>query len=190
MKRLLFTLLIILGFSSVSFANFYVDLMGAMIYADDADKQTGFGLGFGYVLTKEIDFYLRGTYSMSTDHANRPNEINYEHITAMVGAAYIPDLSFLERFRLSWKNTLLLGYSRSEVDKKLTGEDISCQGFAFAFLTGLQYDVTQIISPFFDIGYHKSFYKGQANELSVHGFQFDLGVRFYFGHSKKYDAGY
>ncbi len=190
MKQLLFILLIIIGFSSASFANFYVDLMGAMVAADDADKQTGFGLGFGYALNQEIDLYLRGTYTMSTAHANSPNEINYDHITAMVGAVYIPNLSFLDRFRLSWKNAVLIGYSRTEVDEKLISGDIVCQGFAFAFLTGLQYSITQMVSPFFDIGYHKSFYNGQANELSVHGFQFDLGVRFYIGHSRKYDTGY
>lgn len=190
MKRLLFILLIIIGFSSASFANFYADLMGVMITGDDVDNQAGFGLGFGYALNQNIDLCLRGTYSMSTDHANLPNEINYEHITLMAGAAYIPNLSFLDRFRLSWKNTLLLGYSRSEVNNKLIYKDISCQGFAFAVLTGIQYSATQIISPFFDIGYHKSFYNGQLNELSVHGFQFDLGVRFYFGHSRKYDTGY
>ena len=190
MKRLLFIILLLVGTASQSFASFYVDIMGAMVNADDADNQLGFGLGLGYVLNKDIDLYLRSTYTLSSDHANTPNEIDYNHMTAMAGAAYMPRFSFLERFRLSWKNTFLVGYSRTKVEMKATGDDIVGQGFSLGFLTGLQYDITQIISPFFDVGYHKSFYGGEAEDLSVHGFQFDLGVRFYFGHSRKYSTDY
>lgn len=190
MKRLLFILLILAGTASQSFASFYVDLMGAMVNAGDLENQSGVGLGLGYVLNDNIDLYFRSTYTLATKNSNQPNEVNYDHITAMAGATFVPTLPFLERFRLNWKNTLLLGYTMSEVDEEFTGNQIDDQGFGLAFWTGLQFDATQMISPFIEVGYHKSFYGSKMDDFSVHGFQYALGVRFYFGNTKKYSKGY
>ena len=190
MKRLLFILLILAGTASQSFASFYVDLMGAMVNADDLENQSGLGLGLGYVLNDNLDLCLRSTYTMATDNADLSDEINYDHMTVMTGVSYVPKLPLLERFRLNWKNTFLAGYSMSEFDEDLTGSHFSDQGLALAFLTGLQFDATQMISPFFDIGYHKSFYENDMEDASVQGFQFALGVRFYIGNTQKYSNGY
>jgi len=190
LKRLLFILLMVVGFSSASFANFYVDLMGAMVNTDDLENQTGLGLGLGYGLNDEIDLYFRSTYTEATDDPNTPLEINYEHMTFMAGIAYTPIIPVLNRFRISWKNTFLAGYSMSDVDLKDFGESVSDSGLALAFWTGLKYDATQMIAPFFDIGYHKSFYQNKMEDISVQGFQFAFGIRFYLTNTKKYSTGY
>jgi len=188
LKRLLFIILLVMGFSSASFANFYVDLMGAMVNADDLENQTGLGIGLGYGLNDELDLYFRSTYTEATENANLINEISYEHITAMAGIAFTPRFPVLERFRLNWKNTFLVGYTMSEVISDFG--DGSDSGLALAFWTGLKYDATQMISPFFDVGYHRSFYQNKMKDISVKGLQFAIGARFYFGNTKKYSTGY
>jgi hypothetical protein len=190
LKRLLFILLMVVGFSSASFANFYVDLMGAMINTDDLENQTGLGIGLGYGLNDEIDLYFRTTYTEATDNPNLFNEINYEHVAFMAGIAYTPIIPALNRFRISWKNTFLVGYTMSDVDINQTNDHLSDSGLALAFWTGLKYDATQMISPFFDIGYHKSFYQNKMEDASIQGFQFAFGIRFYLTNTKKYSTGY
>lgn len=190
MKRLLFIFLIIVGTVSQSFASFYIDLMGAMVNADDLENQTGFGLGLGYGLNDELDLYFRSTLTQASENANLVNEINYDHTTVMGGVVYSPYLPVLERFRVSWKNTLLVGYSMSGVEFKATGDEENDSGVAAAFWTGLQFDATQMISPFFEMGYHKSFYENKMEDASVQGLQFALGVRFYLTNTKKYSEGY
>jgi hypothetical protein len=164
--------------------------MGARVNADDLENQTGFGLGLGYGLNEEIGLYFRSTLTEATENANLATEINYGHTTVMAGVVYTPVLPILERFRLSWKNTFLVGYSMSEVEIKEVNEDVNDSGIAASFWTGLQFDATQMISPFFEMGYHKSFYENKMEDISVQGMQFALGVRFYITNTKKYSEGY
>ena len=190
MKRLLFIFLILIGTVSQSFASFYIDIMGAMVNADDLENQTGFGIGLGYGLNDEIDLYFRSMRTEATENANLFNEIKYEHVTAAAGVVFAPVLPVLERFRISWRNTFLVGYSMSDVYSEEFDNDTSDQGLSASLWTGIQFDATQMISPFFEMGYHKSFYENKMEDLSVQGLQFALGVRFYLTNTKKYSQGY
>jgi hypothetical protein len=164
--------------------------MGAKVDTDDLESQTGFGLGLGYGLNETIDLYFRSTITESTENTNLATEINYEHTTVMAGVVFTPVLPVLERFRLSWKNTFLVGYSMSDVEFNETNNEVDDSGIAASFWTGLQFDATQMISPFFEMGYHKSFYENKMEDISVKGFQFALGARFFLANTKKYSEGY
>ena len=63
-------------------------------------------------------------------------------------------------------------------------------GVVTMFKTGLQYNFTQVISPFFNAGYHKTFFNTEKTSMSVNGFEIDLGVRFYLGGNRDYENGY
>ncbi len=190
LKKSLFIFIILCCFSTASYASFYIDAMGVYVDTGDTKTQTGAGLGLGFGITNEVNFTIRSLYSETTEHEDAIDETGYAYISAFGGIEYTPSIPILSRYRMNWTTSLLAGYSNSEAEFEIDGTDESADGYGIALWTGIKYDATQNISPFFEIGYHKSFYSGDFSGASIHGLQFALGVRFFLTNQRKFSDNY
>lgn len=189
MKKLLAIVLFLFLSVTNSFAAFFIDGLGAYVNAGDLENQTGGGIGLGFDINPNLNFLFRTVYTTVTKDRNTTNEATYDHVSALAGVEYVPRIQALSDYRLSWKTSILAGMSNSEVDVK-AADSASDMGFACALWTGLQYDLTQIISPFIDLGYHTSFYSDKLKDASVKGYQIAVGIRFYINGSRDYTGDY
>lgn len=195
MKKILAIILFILISASNSFAVIFVDGFGAYVNAGDMENQLGFGGGLGFDINSDINFIFRTAVSSVTENKGETDETDYEHFTALAGIEYVPQIQALRELRLSWKNSILAGMSNSEASLEngsttSTDSDVSDTGFACCFWTGLQFDLTQIISPFIDLGYHYSYYTNDFDDASINGYQVAFGIRFYLTGSRDYTGDY
>lgn len=191
MKRILVIILFMLLTTANSFAVVFIDAFGANVDAGDMENQLGYGLGFGIDINSDLNFIVRSALTSAIKDKDKTTETDYEHFTALAGLEYIPQIPALRSLRLSWKNSFLLGMSNSEVSvENVQNGEVSDMGVACAFWTGLQYDLTQVISPFIDLGYHSSFYQNKLEDASVNGYQIAFGIRFYLTGSRDYTGDY
>ncbi|HNX25011.1 MAG TPA: hypothetical protein PKG60_13270 [Spirochaetota bacterium] len=190
MKKLFFIVGIFFFSITSSFAVFFIDAKGDYITTGDFEPVTGFGLGIGFDLTDDVNFLIRCSTATNTENKGAIDEMRYDYSTVTGGIEYIPSIPALDNYRIHWKNSLNLGASMFELDvENATDGKDSETGFIASFCTGLQFDFTQTVAPFFDLGYHKSFYSS-TSDLSINGWQAALGVRFFICGSRNYDAGY
>lgn len=191
MKKVLAIILFILISASNSFAVIFVDGFGAYVNAGDMENQLGFGAGLGFDINSDLNFLFRAAMTSVTENKDETDETDYEHFTALAGVEYVPQINALRSYRLSWKNSILVGMSNSEASmENVQKGEVSDMGVACAFWTGLQYDMTQIISPFIDLGYHSSFYQNKLKDESIRGYQVAFGIRFYLTGSRDYTGDY
>jgi len=191
LKKILVIILFIFLSTADSFAVFFVDGFGANIDAGDLETQYGFGGGLGFNITSDLNLLFRSTLTSVTENQDKIDETEYEHFTALAGVEYTPKIPILSRYRLNWRSSILAGFSNSEVSiENVEDGDASDSGFACSFWTGIQYDLTQVISPFLDLGYHSSFYINDFDDASVNGYQIALGIRFYLTGSRDYTSDY
>ncbi|HOP29333.1 MAG TPA: hypothetical protein P5120_05575 [Spirochaetota bacterium] len=191
MKKVLAIILFIFISTADSFAVIFVDAFGANVDAGDLENQIGFGLGLGFDINSDLNFILRTAMTSVTEDKDKTTETEYDHFTALAGIEYVPQIPALRNFKMSWKNSFLIGMSNSEVSvENVQDGEVSDMGVACAFWTGLQYDLTQVISPFIDLGYHSSFYQNKMEDASVHGYQVAFGIRFYLTGSRDYTGDY
>lgn len=190
MKKLFFIISIFFLSITSSFAIFFIDAQGDYIATGDFDPVTGGGLGMGFSLTDDVNFIVRCSTASNTENEGAVDEFSYDYSSATGGIEYIPPIAVLEDYRIYWKNSLNFGASMFEVDQKNVPDGENSEtGFIVSFKTGLQFNFTQTVAPYFDLGYHKSFYSSTA-DLSIAGWQADLGVRFFIFGSKDYETGY
>jgi len=191
LKRIAAIILFLFIATTNSFAVFFIDGFGANVDAGDMENQRGYGAGFGFDLNQDLNFLFRTAITSATDNLNDPDEIEYEHFTALAGVEFIPRIQALSNYRISWKTSILAGVSNSDMEiDEMYGESESEMGIACSFWTGLQYDLTQIVSPFIDLGYHSSFYTDKLKDASIQGYQIALGIRFYITGSRDYTGDY
>ena len=155
----------------------------------ELEPVTGWGAGIGFGLTEDVNFLLKCSISETTEHKGTPAELQYEYRYAAVGIEYIPPIVILEEYRIYWKNAINIGASEFNVSFFDGKDDGVGLGVYTSFNTGLQYNLTQVIAPYFDLGYHKSFYDS-TKDVSITGYQVSLGVRFYLLGNRDYEAGY
>jgi len=190
LKKILAAVFLLFIFSSVSYASVFMDLGGSYVMAGDAKNQYGATGTLGFSIHKDASFIAKSTYSTVTENQGDPDEVKYTHFTNLFGFEYTPYIPVLERYRLSWKSMALFGISQTEIDDSSTGDSSSEMGPAFAILTGIKFDATQTLAPFINIGYHYSMYRKDLKDLSIQGFQAEIGIRFYFTGNKSYSDRY
>ena len=187
MKKLFFIVSIFFLSVTSSFAVFFAEGEGGYMTTGKYDPVTGFGGGIGVGLTDDINIIIR---AFKADYTNADDTIRTDYFAVTGGIEYIPPVAGLEQLRVYWKNSLNIGMADfmyeddTDSTKKREGK-----GIMVSFKTGLQYNFTQIVSPYFDFGFHKSFYSKQ-DDISEAGWQIDLGVRFYAFGSRDYESGY
>jgi len=190
LKKLFFIVSIFFLSVTSSFAVFFVDAQGDYMSTTKYQPVTGFAAGIGFSLADDVNFLFRCAMAENTEHANLPEEIRYNYSAAAAGIEYIPPIGLLENYRLYWKNAVCVGVSEFEIkgNGSTTKDKTAGPGPIVSFQTGLQYNFTQVLSPYFDLGYHKSIYA--STDPSIHGWQVAVGIRFYIAGSRDYDAGY
>jgi len=190
LKKLFFIICIFFFSINSSFAVFFIDAQGDYISTGDYDPVMGGGLGIGFGLTDDVSFIIRCSTASNTENEGAIDEVSYDYSTATGGIEYTPPIAVLENYRIYWKNSLSLGASMFEIDVKNAMDDEDSEsGFIASFRTGLQFNFTQTIAPYFDLGYHKSFFSSNS-DYSIGGWQADLGVRFYIFGNRDYETGY
>jgi len=189
LKKLLIAIMIFCVSSATAMAKVYVDLNGAYVNAGDAIEQTGFGGGLALSLSRDFNLVYRGMGTSASRNPNDFDEKKYDHMMQMLGFEYnMPVFS-----RISWKTSLLAGYSSTYLQKEEFAiiYDYNDDGFAMAAWTGITFDATQWLSPFIDIGYHYSYYTGELKDDSIRGLMVMVGVRIcVWGPTKRIDDGY
>ncbi len=193
MKKLLFTIIIFSLSISSSFASFFVNGGGNYMYTGGFIPVYGFEGGAGFSLNENINFLLDGSYALSTENDNdKINKKKYVYKFYTGGIEYIPTLDIFEKNNIYWKNTLSVGASTVSRKGHTGGANAEDQhsGLFTMFKTGLQYNFTQVISPYFDLGYHKTFFNTAKTSLSIGGLEFDFGVRFYIFGNRDFESGY
>ena len=174
-----------------SYASFFIDGYGEQISTGDYEPVTGFGLGLGFSVADDVNILVRCSTATKTEYKDTTYELKYDYSAATVGVEYIPAIDLLDYVRLQWKNSFNVGASLFEFDDKSStdGKD-SKIGTILSFKTGFQYNFTQTISPFIELGYQKTFFSSSSSEYSIRGWQASLGVRFYVTGSRDYETGY
>ncbi len=189
MKKLFLIVFIFFVSITSSFAAFFIDGQGNYIATGELDPVIGFGGGVGFGLSDDVNLLFRCSLSTNTENAGLINEIRYEYSFAAIGIEFIPKIALLEQYRLYWKNSVNVGASEFEVDSDFGDKQKFGPGIFTSFHTGLQFNYTQIVAPYFDLGYHKSFYDSTEN-ISIKGFYAAVGVRFYVFGNKDQNAEY
>jgi hypothetical protein len=189
LKKLLLIVFIFFISITSSFAAFFIDGQGNYIATGELDPVTGWAAGIGFGLTDDVNFLVRASISETTENKDLATEMNYVYAYAAAGIEYIPPIPIFEKYRVYWKNAVNIGASMFEVSSKDGEDDGVGPGVYTSFHTGLQYNFTQIIAPYIDLGYHKSFYDS-SKDVSIKGYQVALGVRFYIFGNRDYEQGF
>lgn len=189
MKKILAVLIFLLISTTNSFAVIFVDGFGAYINAGDMENQLGGGLGFGFDISRNLNLLFRAADTTVTKDKNKLNEVTFEHTTILGGVEFVPVIPALNNYRVDWKTSLLAGISDSNADFENFGSE-SEMGFACSLWTGLQFNLTQVVSPFIDLGYHYSFYNDKMKNASIRGYQIAFGIRFYLTGNRDYSGDY
>jgi len=161
-------------------ANIYIEPFAAYINAGDAKNQIGFGSNFGIDVADGFKIVYQSMYSLmkvKEEIASIPVTKDYSHMTQLLGIEYIPPIPFLSKMRLKWKNSLLTGYSSTKVKIDDSGE-AKDSGISALFLTGIEFDVSQHISPFIQAGWQHSFYFQDFKDSKIYGIQVIAGIKF------------
>lgn len=193
MKRLFFIIVIFFLSISSSFAVFFMEGQGDYTSTGDYNSVKGFGLGMGFDLTSDLNFLLRVDTAEATENKSKANEINYSLDSYTAGIEFIPQIAAIEKYRLCWKNSINVGVSKFDYRQKNSGSSDTTfddMGTFVSLKTGIQFNFTQYIAPYFDLGFHKTYSWSTSPDATIQGWQADLGVRFYFGGSRDYITGY
>ena len=190
MKKLFFVISIFFLSITSSFAVFFVEAQGDYISLGEFDPVSGGAAGLGFSFTDDLNFLIKFSTASNTEKEGEIDELKIKYTSLTGGIEYIPPIAELEAYRIYWKNSLNVGASIIEGEQpELDGGEHTEDGYILSFWTGLQFNLTQTISPYFSLGYQKSFYSSGA-DLSVKGWQAAFGVRFYICGSRDYEAGY
>jgi hypothetical protein len=169
--------------------NIYADFMGVYNNAGDAEAQYGYGFLAGVDISKDVSFVARGIMTSISENEKEPDEAKYSHKMFMGGIGYGYNIP---AYRLVWRSFLLLGYSETDVEERVNyvKSKTDDSGLCVEITTGIQWNATQHVAPFVDIGYHQSYYTGNLQDASIGGFQAMAGIRFYIFNVKSIDEDY
>jgi len=200
LKKLILIISIFFISITPTFAVFYIDGQVDYISTGEYNPVLGGGLGIGFSIADDVNLLMKGFVAQNKENVDLPDQLTYNYSAMTTGIEYIPPIIELDDYRLLWKNSICLGASWIDVEMRIpTGlvfpnpeyitADVKETGFITTFKTGLQYSFTQTIAPYFDLGYHKTFYSPIV-EIAISGWQIDVGVRLYMGGIRDYDSGY
>lgn len=188
MKRFGIVLSLLLIAGAPAFANIYVDGFGAYTQTGDLKNQLGPGLDLAVDVNRNFNIFYRGGYNFKTVNPNKPDEVKYEYVINLLGVQYMYGIKDLPAY---WTVSGAMGMSMANVREKSTGKDMGDKGYCIALWTGVLYHATQKISPFLEVGYHKSFFEGDFKKYSIGGFQVLLGIRYAaWGKNKTIESEY
>jgi len=213
-KAIILTAILFMFVSSSAFAlnNFYIDGCGSLITNNDARTQFGGGLGFGYNVVGNWNVLYKFQMTVaSMQYKNTEKYMDYDYMSNMAGVEYLWKFG-----RIGWRSAILAGVSSCSVpyvsysnnitptdytDDTITTKDYS-GGLAFALMSGAQFDVTQHIAPFIEVGFHYDYFAkdtyqhnytldtNKAVPLKIYGVNLLVGVRFTIGSNQSISSDY
>ncbi len=172
-------------------ASINAELFTSSAMGGDLGHTYGGGGSLSWSITEEYGFITR-TYMTTRDEKRYSGgaqvDIRYEYLANLYGMEFYIPGTFLDNYRLKWKNSVCLGFSNTKVDA--TGLTVSEWGYAFFLCTGLQYVFYQHFSPFIEAGWYYSSYNDTFREANIQGAQINIGVRYSYDSSKSISSGY
>jgi hypothetical protein len=192
-KRIIIGISFVLLFSATAMASMFIDSYATFLGAGDAKYQYGGGAALGFTLNDRFNILYRGMYTLYNKNATNFNPIKkeYNHMMHILGAEYV---YHIDRFHLDWRSSLMAGFSKTTMDQVPRGGGLSTNlddmGVAIALWTGIQFNATQNIAPFFDFGFHKSFFTSSLSHKNIWGINMMAGIRFYLGSHRNIDDRY
>jgi hypothetical protein len=157
-------------------AQMHIDLMGAYTGAGDAENELGGGGGLGFALTPNVNFLFHAIMGSKTTNVNTSKETSYEH---MMFQGVIEYGYHFQNNPFIWASSIGLGMSDTSIDYSSASakDSLSDKGFTWAVYTGMQWVATQHITPFFQVGYHRSMYGSELKNATIGGVQVFVGAR-------------
>jgi hypothetical protein len=203
LKRIPLSIVIVFIAVSMAQAKMHVEFP-AFSYIGTAvgHVQTGANLGLAYNITPDVDFLFRSSYNILTRNRGADDEEKYSYAFGIAGLQYKLDLNRFGISQLIWTASLGAGYCMitAEYERlsklKDAGADVEPKvtdmGPVAAIYTGVIYLVSQHISLFLDVGYHRVIYTlGDYEDKTIHGGHLVFGVRFtFFGKNRDIFDGY
>lgn len=205
LKKLFVATIILLSVSTPVFADYFIDAYG--VYAGLGKKANllGGGGAAGINIIDKFSMVYRGMYAVASKKSRYLEDKKFNHMMQMAGFEYVVTIPVV---RIGWRNSFMVGYSRTRVDVRdyetnvmvsiiaassgLTSEALldnnvfkiwrqRDRGFAIGYWTGLQFDILPYFAPFIDVGLHKSIYHNDLEGKNIFGLHLMFGVRFCFG---------
>ncbi len=217
LKRILPVLAIMFMAVNAMATSVNIDGYGTYLGAGNAKYQFGGGGAISVSVANNINVIYRGMYSTAEKNSNMGYFVmkkGYNHMMQLAGVEYIFPIDVA---RLGWRSSVQVGYSSTQLDTSsisvsdnrmmilnvdptmrpmlltmmgLKKTSLKDNGFSLAFWTGLQWQAKQWLAPFFDIGFHKSFYSNSLKTYEIHGLSILFGIRFTLGHSRNIKSDY
>jgi long-subunit fatty acid transport protein len=182
--------------SAFAVNNFYFDVGGTLLQNKDAKFNYGAAWGFGYNLVDKFNIVYHGAFAFAKTDPGETTEFSAQYISQGLGLEYV---WYLWK-RLGWRSSLLIGVVMLDISEpNLTVlEDYNSLGVGMGLNTGVQWDVTQHVTPFFDVGFHYDYMFSKREytattalqQVNVYGITLQLGIRFVFGRNKSIDSEY
>ncbi len=177
LKKIIFPMLLFLIFINYSYANMYGDAIAHYTDNGDADKMSGFGFGLGLDMMPEVTFFIKSKYGVFSDYGG---DIKNTNLTVL---GIVEKNYQIKNYPVFGTIALGIGYSETNISRKydtLPDVDASDRGVGYGGWLGIRYHLSQFVSPYFNIGYQKSYYQGDLENADIGGKQFNLGVTFTF----------
>ena len=190
MKKFIYFLIMLISVPSIASANIYIDALGAYTMAGDLDNQIGGGGCVATDIHPNVNIFFKDVYSTIRINANKPDEEQYTFNMAMIGFQHLLQIA---ESPVYWTNSVGIGSGKgsSEVSVNYVSTSSSDNGICFAYWTGILIEATQYISPYIEVGYHKTLFYSDFEDTNVSGFQFLVGVRFtLFGKNRSITTRY
>lgn len=152
-------------YSSEGSSNDYGGLLGL---GGDVHRDVNIIGRAGYVVGK-------GEYDISPGGQTVKGELT--HIAFFAGCEYVPFFPILFNNGIKWKISLYTGFIMSESEGTDGSNHQEDMGLSLSFQTGLEFMVTQRISPYFEIGYQKGFYFDEWKDYDMNQLVVLFGLR-------------
>lgn len=161
-----------------SYANVDLDLGVAYTQTGDLKSEYGFSATFLKDIHRDVRLFLTNIFNLQRSSSPIPGENDtYIYNMLLFGSEYRQQIMATP---LYWSATAGLGFARGQYDYYSSdGQNLSAGewGFCTSFWAGLLYSITQSISPYLKVGYHKAFYSADLDGASVGGMQVLFGLR-------------
>ncbi|MFW5770681.1 MAG: hypothetical protein ACOCX9_04520 [Spirochaetota bacterium] len=178
MKKILLTVAISFIFVSSAWAEIYIDVSGMYNQTGDAENQMGLSSALGITVTSDLTAYFRFYTSGMTKDSDTVNEVTHNQEAFLGGIEYAYRFSSYPVF---WKSSIALGTVSTSTDWDDTTDPDHINkkesGMAAGLYTGVEYILSQRVSPFVEIGYLRTFYEKDYEKDTIAGVQVYAGVR-------------
>lgn len=178
MKRILIVIIAIMICSTAALANFYIDGMLVSNDTGDTKNQTGLGIKLACSITQDLNIFLRQIVTTATEDPDTINETEYLQLQGLLGGEYVYRF---EQYPLAMSIGAGIGLTRSEIKPENSGsgvQDLQETGMGYGAWVGMQWFLTQRITPYIEIGYTQSQYAEDFKNAHIGGMQAAIGVRF------------